>query len=378
MMQNSHMERAQKKQILTDLKKKMVFLTGPRQVGKTWLAKDIARHFKKSLYLNYDSTTDRAIIRQEAWLDDINLLVFDELHKMKGWKNYLKGVYDTKPDTMQILVTGSARLEAFRQQGDSMAGRFFRHRLLPFSPSEMTQLSESFDINSFIERGGFPEPFLSKSTVDANRWRMQYIDGLIRTDVLDFERIHDVKAVQLTLDLLRSRTGSPISYQSLSEDVGVSPNTVKKYIQIFESLFIVFRITPYSTNIARSIKKAPKIYFYDTGMVDGDAGAQLENLVAVCLLKSVCHRIDTLGEPAGLCYIRTKDGAEVDFCLTINNRPERLLEVKRSDPVPSNALANFSKKYHIPADQVVFNLKHEHQFKGIHIRKGLDFLASLP
>jgi hypothetical protein len=207
---------------------------------------------------------------------------------------------------------------------------------------------------------------------------MQYIDGLIRTDVLDFERIHDVKAVQLTLDLLRSRTGSPISYQSLSEDVGVSPNTVKKYIQIFESLFIVFRITPYSTNIARSIKKAPKIYFYDTGMVDGDAGAQLENLVAVCLLKSVCHRIDTLAEPAGLCYIRTKDGAEVDFCLTINNRPERLLEGKRSDPVPSNALANFSKKYHIPADQVVFNLKHEHQFKGIHIRKGLDFLASLP
>jgi len=234
------MKRQQKQHILNDLKKKMVFITGPRQVGKTWLAKEIARLFPKSVYLNYDSAGDRKIIKDETWLEDTQLLILDELHKMKGWKNYLKGVYDTKPAGMMILVTGSVRLEAFRQQGDSLAGRFFRHRLLPFSPAEVSHADESVDQTFFLSRGGFPEPFLADNNTDADRWRMQYIDGLIRTDILDFERIHDFKAIQLILELLRSRTGSPVSYQSIAEDVSVAPNTVKKYIQILESLKLIF------------------------------------------------------------------------------------------------------------------------------------------
>jgi len=371
------MERTQKKYIINDLKKKMVLITGPRQVGKTWLSKDIAKSFSNSVYLNYDSLEDRKIIKNEAWIPQTELLILDELHKMAGWKNYIKGVYDTKPDHMMILVTGSARLEAFRQHGDSLAGRYFRHRLLPFSLSEISLNATDIDIHHCLSRGGFPEPLLADNDIDADRWRMQYIDGLIRTDILDFEKIHDFKAIQLVLELLKTRVGSPVSFKSIAEDVAISPNTVKKYIEILESLYIIFRVTPFSTNIARSILKEPKIYFFDTGMVEGDEGIQFENFISVCLLKHVYGKNDLLGQPFTLHYLRTKDGVEVDFCIAVKNKPELMIEAKRSDHHPSRSLTNFNKRYGIPGIQLVLHLKHEKQKNEIKILNGAKYLHSL-
>lgn len=371
------MRRHQRESIISDLRKKMVFLTGPRQVGKTWLAREIAKSFPDSLYLNYDSAGDREIIRKEAWLEKTDLLILDELHKMKGWKNYVKGIYDTKPGHMMILVTGSARLETLRQTGDSLAGRFFRQRLLPFSPAELSYAGEPVSLDRFLARGGFPEPFLAQDGVDADRWRMQYVDGLIRTDILDFERIHNFRSMQMLLDVLRGRIGSPVSYTALAEDIQVSPNTVKKYIQVLESLYIIFRITPFSKNIARSILKEPKIYFFDTALAQGDEGVKFENLVAVCLLKHVYAQVDLFGQPWALNYLRTKDGAEVDFCLVKNNKPELLIEVKRSDPKPGRGLLRFHHRYAIPGMQLVMHLKREKKDKGIEIRRAREYLCSL-
>jgi len=371
------MERYQKLQILKDLNKKLVFLIGPRQVGKTWLAQDIARSFSKSVYLNYDSYRDREIIKNQAWLDDTELLVLDEIHKMKDWKNFTKGIFDTKPDTMKILITGSARLETFQATGDSMAGRFFKHRLLPFSPAELSLIGEPVEIEKLLKYSGFPEPFIADDAIESDRWRMQYLNGLIRTDVLDFERIHDFRAIELVLELLRMRVGSPVSYKSIAGDVGIAPNTAKKYIQIFESLFIVFRTSPYSKYIARSILKEPKIYFYDTGMVDGDEGVKFENLVAVSLLKHVYALNDYLGKPCTLNYLRTKDKAEVDFCIANRHGPEVMIEVKRSDHKPGKSIINFHKRYNIPGIQLVLYLKQERKENNIEIRKGVNYLKSL-
>jgi uncharacterized protein len=234
--------RPQEEKIRQDLEKKIVFLVGPRQTGKTWLAKKIMRNFEGALYLNFDNSKDRETIRNQNWLSTTPLIVFDELHKMKKWKNYLKGVFDTKPAGMRILVTGSARLDTFRKGGDSLAGRFFRHRLLPLSVRELSFNKIDTPLQRLIERGGFPEPLLAASSEDADRWRQLYADGLVRIDILDFERIHNLHSMQLVFDLLRERVGSPVSAASIGRDVGISPVTVQRYFKILEDLYIVFRV----------------------------------------------------------------------------------------------------------------------------------------
>jgi predicted AAA+ superfamily ATPase len=370
------MERSQLSLIEKDLRQKLVFLTGPRQVGKTHLALDLLKKSANGVYLNYDNLEDRAIIHRSAWLPATELLVLDELHKMAGWKNYLKGVFDTKPAQLRILVTGSARLDTFRSSGDSLAGRYFRHRLNPLSVVEVAQASES-TLDALMTRGGFPEPFLAETDQDADRWRMQYVDGLVRTDILDFERIHDLKAVQLTMELLRRRVGSPISITSLAQDVACSPNTIKKYLDIFEALFIVFRVTPYHHNIARSLLKEPKLYFYDTGMVKGDDGLRFENMMAVSLLKHVNAIEDYEGKRAALHYLRTKEKKEVDFALALEDQPTFIIEAKLSESDLAPSLRYFHEKYGFPAVQVVRHLRQERMAGDIPIRRALNFLREL-
>lgn len=371
------MERFQKNAIVRDLDKKMVLLAGPRQAGKTTLAHEIGTLFSPTVYLNYDRLEDRKIIKNESWHPTTQLLILDEIHKMPKWKNYLKGIYDTKPKHLKILVTGSARLETFKKVGDSLAGRYFLHRLLPLSPAELFKVGMEPDVERLIERGGFPEPYLDENPVDAKRWRMQYIDSLIRTDVLDFENIHNLNSMQLLLELLRKKVGSPISYSSLAEDIGIAPNTVKKYIQILEALFIVFRVTPFSKNIARSIAKEPKIYFFDTGLVNGDEGAQFENFSALCLLKHTLMKIDYEAEHYSLHYLKTKEGTEVDFALVKDNQIQAMIEAKVSDSTPGKGLLYFYEKYKFPAFQVVKYLRTQEARKGIEIVDAKQFFQSL-
>ena len=387
------MTRRRKSQILKDLDSKIVFLTGPRQVGKTWLAHEIANEFTNPVYLNYDSRADREIIEKEAWLGSTDLLIFDEIHKMPEWKTYIKGIFDTKPSKLKILVTGSARLEYFRQTGESLSGRFFAHRLFPFSPGELAAIGAAPDLDRLMDLGGFPEPFLTGKTPDENsvseeskifarRWRKQYVDGLIRDDVLDFEKFSDFKSLKLCLELLRSRVGSQVSYASLARDIGIAPNTAKKYVQVFEELYIIFRVTPFAGNsagqsgIARSLLKEPKIYFFDVGLVEGDEGIKFENIVALSLAKQAAADEDLRGIPASLHYVKIKDGREVDFCYVSNGKAQFLLETKLSDSNISKNLYYFCTRYNIPGIQLVKNIKRERQ-EGIEVRSAETWLAEM-
>lgn len=284
------MKRYLDERVRQDLQKKMVLLTGPRQVGKTTLSQQLLSEFPGGQYLNFDVAAHRAVIQAQSWRQSAPLLVFDEIHKMRDWKGWLKGVYDGRAPGQSVLVTGSARMDTFRQTGESLAGRYFSLRLHPLSVREWCDASavtSHVALTHLLARGGFPEPALESSDADAQRWRTDYFAGLVREDVLEFSRLHEVNAMRLFAQMLRSRVGSPLSIASLARDLHISPVTLNKYLAILEALFIVFIVRPWHRNIARATLQSPKVYFYDTGLVLGDAGLRFENMVACHLLKNV-------------------------------------------------------------------------------------------
>lgn len=368
-------------QIRQDLQKKMVLLTGPRQVGKTTLSQQLLTEFEGGQYLNYDVVAHRKVIQDQSWRQSAPLLVFDEIHKMPNWKSWLKGVYDGRAPGQSVFIAGSARMETFQQTGESLAGRYFKWRLHPLSVREWCdahQVSPHEALTHLMARGGFPEPALADNEADAQRWRKEYFIGLVREDVLEFSRLKEVNAMRLFAEMLRSRVGSPLSIASMARDLNVSPVTLNKYLEILQALFIVFVVRPWHRNIARATLQAPKIYFYDTGLVLGDEGLKFENLVACHLLKNVQWKQDTRGASVDLHYIRTKDEAEVDFCLSEGNTLTHLIECKLSDTKPHLALGRFAQQWTDALTvQLVRECKAEADTGRLQIRDAAKWLAAL-
>ena len=367
--------------ILKDLRRKMVIVTGPRQVGKTTLSKQLLPHFTAGQYLNWDVAEDRVVLSRQSWRSDAGLLVFDEIHKMPLWKNWLKGVFDGRREDQAILVTGSASMDTFRYSGDSMAGRFFAYRLHPFSVKEWcdtTGTEPKAALAHLIERGGFPEASLADDEVDAQRWRGLYLDRMVRDDILDFSRIQEVSRMRVLIELLRDRVGSPLSMASLARDLSVAPKTVSNYLDILQALFVVFTVRPWHDNVARGLTQMPKVYFYDTGLVRGDHGVKLENATATMLLKHVHFLKDSQGRETELHYIRTKDCAEVDFALSDGEELTDLIECKATDGNLHLALRRFARQWpHAKAVQIVGDLRQPQTREGIDIVDAAPWLAGL-
>jgi len=367
--------------VLNDLANKAVVLTGPRQVGKTTLSRYLMDSFINAQYLNWDVLADRAVLQRQSWNPRAGLLVMDEIHKMRNWKGWLKGVMDGRSAGQALLVTGSARMETFRQGGDSLAGRYFSFRLHPISVREWCEKQGARPADALehlMERGGFPEPCLASHSRQADRWRAQYFTDLIREDVLEFSRLHEIKTMRLFVELLRERVGSMLSLASIARDLAVSPATLKRYLDILQALFIVFTVQPWHRNIARAILQTPKVYFFDTGLVRGDQGVRLENAVAAMLLKHAHFRQDSEGKQVCLHYIRTKDGAEVDFALSEEGRLTHLLECKMGDSKPHRALSRFAGEFAgCEAVQLVYALRQEEVRSGIRITDAASWLAGL-
>lgn len=323
-----------------DLARKMAFVAGPRQVGKTTLALGLPG--ARAAYLNWDIAPHRdRILRGE--LPAGALWIFDEIHKYRRWRNYLKGLYDGRPRGQRILVTGSGRLDLYRFGGDSLQGRYHLLRLHPFSVAELG-MSRPAQLLDLLRLGGFPEPFLGGSETQARRWSREYRSLLVREEVVALERIQDLGHLELLMLRLPELVGAPLSVNALREDLQVSHKAVVSWIGALERLFAVFRLAPFGAPRIRAVKKEQKHYHLDWTVVPGDA-ARFENLVACHLLKWVHFEQDTQGRDLELRYFRDIEGREVDFIVVEGRHPRLLVECKWGDAEVDRSLRYLKARF---------------------------------
>lgn len=349
------MDRNLKKQIMEDLSEKMVFLAGPRQVGKTTLAKSL---YKNMEYLNWDIDEDRTRILTKSF-KPAEIWIFDEIHKYKTWRNYLKGLYDKLSHQQKILVTGSAKLDVLRKGGDSLQGRYHFLRLMPLSFKElkMKTVKESIEL---CELSGFPEPFFSQSKIKCNRWSRSYRERIIRQEVSSNELIQDLGNMEILYHRLPDFVGGTLSINAIAEDMQISHKTISKWIDSLERLYGVFRILPFGPPKIKAIKKERKIFFFDWNSVT-DVGGRFENFVAVHLLKWVYFEQDVHGRNLDLRFYRDKVQREVDFVILENNKPLMFVETKINDSEIAQGLKYLKKAYpQARAMQVHLNGKKEY------------------
>ncbi|MDR3623742.1 MAG: AAA family ATPase [Chlamydiales bacterium] len=360
--------------------RQMAFLMGPRQVGKTTISLEAARESIRHFYFNWDNAPERllfiegpdAIAKQSGLnelFEDKPILVFDEIHKFGKWKTFLKGFFDKYEKISKIIVTGSARLNIYKKGGDSLMGRYFYYRIHPFSVAEIASPSlideeirkiplpiPDEDWQALLEYGGFPEPFIQRSKKFSIRLQAMRKDQLFHEDIRDGTRIQELAQMELLADLLQGQAAQSLEYSSLSKKIGVSIDTIRRWIEVLKSFYFCFSIQPWSKNIRRSLLKEPKIYLWDWSLVE-EIGHRNENIVASHLLKAVHFWNDRGFGEFGLHYLRTKDQLEVDFLVTKNKKPWFLVEVKTKVTGLAPSLYRFQEEIGAAhAFQVTFEL----------------------
>lgn len=364
--------------IIKDLEKKMVFVGGPRQVGKTTMARGIIRDFfPDGAYFNWDFDEDRNDLLARKWKKNSDIVVFDELHKYPHWKNWIKGLYDVSDNNTSFLVTGSARLDVYRRGGDSLMGRYHYWRLHPFGLDEIPSgISANNALHRLMTVGGFPEPFLDGDEREARRWRRERFDRVIREDIRDLELVRNITLIGIFLDQLRKRVGSLLVISNLAADLQISPKTANSWLDILEKMYLIFTVKPYTKNLSRAIQKPPKAFFYDNADVIGDEGAVFENLVASHILKKINFLQDREGYQYELRYIRDKEGREVDFVVVRDGCIEELVEVKYSDQSVSRHLQYYANKLNPEkATQIVCHLKRSYSSGKIEVVDPISYFS---
>jgi predicted AAA+ superfamily ATPase len=331
------------------LKKKMVFVGGPRQVGKTTLALNYLD--KKTIsspgYLNWDRNSDKSLILRDELPLDEKTIVFDELHKYKHWRALIKGLYDKYHEDHRFLVTGSARIDHFRKGGDSLLGRYRYLRLHPFSLAELDRDCRSSDLRDLLTYGGFPEPLFAQNSAEHRLWLRERSHRIVDEDLRGVESIKEISLVHLLAEVLPTRVGSPLSIKSLQEDLDVSQPTIQRWVQTLSNLYFCFLISPFGGPRIRAVKKLQKMYMWDWSSVE-DPGARFENLVASHLLK-YCHWVeDTEGFHMELRYLRDTALREIDFVVLKEKKPLFAVECKTGDRTLSRHIPYFVERLNIP------------------------------
>ncbi len=346
--------------------RQMLFLVGPRQVGKTTTSLEVSEPYKHHFYFNWDNQNDRLkivegpdevanAIQLDTLRQSLPVVIFDELHKYRKWKIFLKGFFDKYSKRVHIIVTGSARLDVYKAGADSLMGRYFSYRLHPLSVAEIldptlkkTEISDPKKISNeqfsnLMTFGGFPEPFLKQTPQFYTRWKRTRTQQLFEEDLRDLTRIQELGQIQVLAEILRQQVGQLTSYTELAKKVNVSIDTIRRWLEILKSFYYCYTLHPWSKNVVRSLLKEPKVYLWDWSCTV-DVGARAENFIASHLLKAVHFWTDRGWGDYELYFLRDKEKREVDFLLAKNGKPWCLVEVKNSsNGSPSKSLFYFQE-----------------------------------
>jgi len=342
--------------------RQMVFVSGPRQVGKTTMCEAVA-----STYLSWDDEDVRRAIQSgqrvvadkyalNVAAESEKILVYDEIHKYSKWKQFLKGFYDLYGKDLRIVATGSAKMDVYKKGGDSMMGRYFPYRMHPLSVAELLDVSipderivrspkmlPDDEWTALVRFGGFPDPFVNRDIRFSRRWNSLRFEQLLKTDMRDLTRISELDQLSALAEILSNRSGEQLVYKSIGCDLGVDEKTAKKWVKTLKYLYLGFEVRPWFRNIENSIRKMPKWYLRDWANIQ-DEGKRVETFIACHLLKAVEGWTDLGYGEFSIGYLRDKSRREVDFVVTRDGIPWFLVEVKKSDTSLSEALGFFQKR----------------------------------
>lgn len=361
-----------------DLETRMVFVGGPRQVGKTtfaltFLSEPNERH---PAYLNWDNlSTRKALLRGELPSHE-KIIILDEIHKFARWRNLVKGFFDTSKSTTAFIITGSARLDYYSKGGDSLHGRYHYYRLHPFSPSEFSSPMTGSDFEALLKFGGFPEPLFRSDETFWRRWRRERLHRVIYEDIRNLESVKEISLIELLAEELPHRVGSPLSVKKLKEHLQVAHETVERWVKILERMYYCYRIPPYGARRVRAVKKEQKLYLWDWSTVP-EEGAKFENFIASLLLKYCHFREDTKGYRMELRFLRDTDKREIDFIVLEESKPFFAVECKTGEGDVSPALYYFRQRTPIPNFYQVHKGKRDYEKKGVRVLPIQTFISEV-
>jgi len=371
-------QRYLKKPVEEDLKTRMVFIGGPRQVGKTVFALRFLKppDIKHPAHLNWDNVQARSSLMKGELPAGQPVIILDEIHKYARWRNLVKGFYDTRKTETAFIITGSARLDHYRKGGDSLHGRYHYYRLHPFSLRELNTEPSAADLELLLRFGGFPEPLFTGEERFWRRWHRERTHRVIYDDIRDLEKIKEISLLELLAEDLPRRVGSPLSIKNMREMLEVAHETVDRWVRVFERMYYCFRIPPHGAPKIRAVKKEQKLYLWDWTAVS-DRGARFENLVA-CQLMKYCHLMeDYEGYDMDLRFLRDTDRREVDFVVLKEGRPLFAVECKTGEKDISPALFYFKQRISIPNCYQVHTGTRDYDKEGIRVLPFVAFCRDL-
>lgn len=362
-----------------------VVLLGPRQVGKTTLARNIVSHWPGgAIYLDLERPADRRRLDDaDAYLREHSgkLVVIDEIQRAPNLFEILRGIIDDRRAAGErhghFLLLGSAAIELMRQASETLAGRVAYLDLAPLMLNEI--LPAGLGADTLWLRGGFPESLLATSDAASLDWRRDFIRSYLERDVPMFAPRLPAETVGRLWTMLAHQQGAQFNQARLAASLGVSAPAVSRYVDLLVDLKLVRRLLPWNGHLGKRLVKSPKLYIRDSGLVHAllelesrdavlghpVAGASWEGMV-------IENLIEAAGERRRASFFRTADGAEIDLVLERGGQAELAIEIKRSSaPSPARGFAiacddlGITERYLVYPGTERFPLRHDAQAIGL-------------